>query len=94
MQIARTLIIILIILYVVPWVLRKVGPFLLKRFVEKKMGAFQSQQQAYFNQQQQEQEEARRREGEVNIKYNQHQSSHSTSNSTDIEDVDFEEIKE
>lgn len=88
MQILRTLIIIAIIFYVIPWFMRKVGPVLLKRFVEKRMGSFQQQ----FQQQQQAQAEAKRREGEVHIKRGPSKNEH-VNNSSDIQDVDFEEIK-
>lgn len=88
MQILRTLAIIAIIFYVIPWIFRKAGPILLKRFVEKRMGGFQQQ----FQQQQQAQAEAKRREGEVHIKRGPSKSEH-VNNSSDIQDVDFEEIK-
>lgn len=52
------------------------------------MGSFQQQ----FQQQQQAQAEAKRREGEVHIKRGPSKSEH-VNNSSDIQDVDFEEIK-
>ena len=88
MQIVRTLIIIAIIFYVIPWVFRKVGPILVKRFVSKRMGDFQQS----FQNQQQAQADAKRKEGEVNIQRGKANQEH-FNNSSDIQDVDFEEIK-
>ena len=88
MQIIRTLIIIAIIFYVIPWVFRKVGPILVKRFVSKRMGDFQQS----FQNQQQAQADAKRKEGEVNIQRGKANQEH-FNNSSDIQDVDFEEIK-
>ena len=88
MQIARTLIIIAIIFYVIPWILKKVGPILVKRFVSKRMGDFQQS----FQNQQQAQAEAKRKEGEVHIQKGKSKQEH-FNNSSDIQDVDFEEIK-
>lgn len=93
MQIGRTIIIILIIFWVIPWIIKKIGPIILKRYVEKKMGGFQQGGFNQFTQQQQQNQEARRREGEVNIKYNSNSKSKPNNSSTnDIEDIDFEEV--
>ena len=77
-----------VIIVLILLLLRRVLPLLIKRFVNNKMAEFQQQ----FQHQQQAQAEAKSREGEVHIKRGPTKSQQ-VNNSSDIEDVDFEEIK-
>ena len=86
----RTILILFIIFYGFRLLSRYVFPFLLKRWVNKKMGQFQNQTQQQFRDQQQAKEFAKQHEGEVKIKS---RGNASKSDSNDIGDfVDFEEL--
>lgn len=68
MQILRTILIILVIFYGFRLLSRYVFPFLLKRWLNKKMGQFQNQGNSQFQNQQKAQQFAKEHEGEVKIK--------------------------
>lgn len=68
MQILRTILIILAIFYGFRLLSRYVFPFLLKRWINKKMGQFQNQTNSQFQEQQKAQQFAKEQEGKVKIK--------------------------
>ncbi|MDF1673829.1 MAG: DUF4834 family protein [Vicingaceae bacterium] len=91
MQILRTIAIIFIIFYGFRLLSRYVLPFLLKRWVNKKMGQFQNQANSQFQDQQKAQEFAKEHEGEVKIKS---RSKHDKPESDGLgEFVDYEEVE-
>jgi Domain of unknown function (DUF4834) len=89
MQLLRTIFIILLFFYGFRLLARYVFPFLLKRWMNKKMGQFQNQGNSQFQEQQKAQDFAKEHEGEVKIK--------SAPNKTETEgfgeEVDFEEVE-
>ena len=94
MQLLRTIAIIFIIYYGFRLLSRYVFPFLLKRWVNKKMGQFHSdsyrnQTQSQFNDEKKAKDYVKQHEGEVKIKTNK-----SSKTETDgIGDfVDYEEV--
>lgn len=89
MQLLRTIAIIVIVYYGFKLLARYVFPFLLTRWVNKKMGQFQNQSQQQFRDAEQAKQFAKEHEGEVKIKTNKKTNS-STIN--DGEFVDYEEI--
>lgn len=92
MQLLRTIAIIVLVWYGFKMLTRYVFPFLLKRFVDKKMEQFQqqgqNQGQAGFNNEKQAKEFAKQHEGEVKIK----SAPHKTETEGFGEEVDFEEV--
>lgn len=86
----RTILILFIIFYGFRLLSRYVFPWLLKRWVNKKMGQFQNQSQQQFRSQEQAKEFAKQHEGEVKIKS---RGANSKSETDDIGDfVDYEEV--
>ena len=91
MQFLRTIIIIFIIIYGLRILSRYVFPFLLKRWLNKKMGQFQNQAQTQFKEQEKERQFAKEHEGEVKIKT---KSKHDKPESDGLGDfVDYEEVE-
>ncbi len=90
MQILRTIAIIFIIIYGFRLLGRYVFPFLLKRWMNKKMGQFQNQEHSQFNDQQKAQDFAKEHEGEVKIKSSGKNSKPETGDMGDF--VDYEEV--
>ncbi len=94
MQLLRTILIILIVYYGFKLLARYVFPFLLTRWVNKKMGQFQQQNQQQFRDAEQAKRFAKEHEGEVKIKSTTKSNSKPSSSSTDDgEYVDFEEVE-
>ncbi len=87
----RTILILFIIFYGFRLLARYVFPFLLKRWVNKKMGEFQNQAQGQFREQQQAKEYVKQHEGEVKIKSRGNTSKSETDGVGDF--VDFEEVE-
>lgn len=91
MQILRTIAIIFIIIYGFRLLSRFVFPWLLKRWLNKKMGQFQNQANTQFQEHQKAQQFAKEQEGKVKIKS---RSSKSKPDTDDIGDfVDYEEVE-
>lgn len=91
MQFLRTIIIIFIIIYGLRILSRYVFPFLLKRWMNKKMEQFQNQAQSQFKEQQKAQQFAKEHEGEVKIKA---RGKHDKPESDGLgEFVDYEEVE-
>ena len=90
MQILRTIAIIALFYYGFKFLARTVFPWLLKRWVNKKMGQFQNQGNTQFQEQQQAQDIAKKHEGEVKIKTRGSQSESETKGMGDF--VDYEEV--
>ena len=90
MGLLRTIIIIAIIYYGFKLLAKYVFPWLLKRWMNKKMGQFQNQSNTQFQDQQQAQEFANDHEGEVKIKSRGNQSKPETGDMGDF--VDYEEV--
>lgn len=88
MQLLRTIAIIVLIYYGFKMLTRYVFPFLLKRWVNKKMGQFQNQGQAGFDNEEKAKDFAKKHEGEVKIK----SKSKKTETEGFGEEVDFEEV--
>lgn len=87
----RTIAIIFLIIYGFRLLARYVFPFLLKRWMNKKMKEFQNQGQHQFNEQQKAKEFAKQHEGEVKIKS---RGKSSKPESEDLGDfVDYEEVE-
>ncbi|MCB0402064.1 MAG: DUF4834 family protein [Flavobacteriales bacterium] len=86
----RTIAIIFIIVYALRLLSRYVFPFLLKRWVNKKMSEFQNQAQTQFREQQKAQQFAKEHEGEVKIKSRGNNNKPETDEIGDF--VDFEEV--
>ena len=89
MQLLRTLVIIFLIYYGFKLLARYVFPFLLKRWVNKKMGQFNGQ--AQFETEEKAKDYVKQHEGEVKIKTNK-SSKTETDNIGDF--VDYEEVEE
>lgn len=68
MQLLRTIAIIFIVIYGFRLLAKYVFPFLLKRWLNKKMGQFQNQSNSQFQEQQKAQKFAKEQEGKVKIK--------------------------
>ncbi len=90
MQILRTIAIIFIIIYGFRLLARYVFPWLLKRWMKKKMGQFQNQGNTQFQERQQAQEFAKEHEGEVKIKSRGNKTKSETGDMGDF--VDYEEV--
>ncbi len=86
----RTIAIILLVYYGFKLLSRYVFPFLLKRWMEKKMGQFQNQSGQQFNSTDQAKQFAKEHEGEVKVKTTK---SSKSSTLNDGEYVDFEEVE-
>ena len=91
MQILRTLAIIFLIYYGFKLLTKYVFPFLLKRWLNKKMGQFQNQANSQFQDQQQAQQFAKEHEGEVKIKSKSQKDKPDTNDIGDF--VDYEEVE-
>lgn len=87
----RTILILFIIFYGFRLLTRYVFPWLLKRWVNKKMGQFQNQAGGQFRQHQQAKDFAKEHEGEVKIKSRGAKSKPETDDIGDF--VDYEEIE-
>ena len=70
---------------------KTVFPWVLKRWINKKMGDFQNQGQQQYQSQQQAQDFAKQHEGEVKIKTRGSKSESETKDMGDF--VDFEEVE-
>jgi hypothetical protein len=91
MQILRTIAIIALIYYGFKFFAKTVFPWILKRWINKKMGQFQNQGQQQYQDQQKAQEFTKQHEGEVKI---QTRGSKTESETKDMGDfVDFEEVE-
>lgn len=90
MQILRTILIIGLFYYGFRFLFRTVFPWLLKRWMKKKMGHFQNQGSSQFQNQQQAQQFAKEQEGEVKIKSRGNNSKTETGDLGDF--VDYEEV--
>lgn len=91
MQLLRTIAIIFIIFYGFRLLARYVFPWLLKRWMNKKMGQFQNQANSQFQDQQKAKDFAKQREGEVKIKSKGKGGANSSTE--DVGDyVDYEEV--
>ena len=91
MQILRTIAIIGLIYYGFKFLARTVFPWILKRWVNKKMGQFQNQGQQQYQEQQKAQEFSKEHEGEVKIKTRGDHPESETKNMGDF--VDYEEVE-
>ncbi|MCO6499083.1 MAG: DUF4834 family protein [Vicingus serpentipes] len=90
MQLLRTIAIIFIIYYGLRLLSRYVFPFLLKRWVNKKMGQFQNQTQNQFDNEKKAKDYVKQHEGEVKIKTKKN----SKTETDGIGDfVDYEEVE-
>ena len=91
MQLLRTIAIIFIVIYGFRLLAKYVFPFLLKRWLNKKMGQFQNQNNNQYQEQQKAQKFAKEQEGKVKIK------SKSDNNKPESdglgEFVDYEEVE-
>jgi hypothetical protein len=90
MQILRTIAIIFIIYYGFKLLTRYVFPFLLKRWMNKKMGQFQNNAHSQFNEQEEAEKFAKKHEGEVKIKSKTQKNKPDTDDIGDF--VDYEEV--
>lgn len=88
MQLLRTIAIIVLFYYGFKLLAKYVFPFLLKRWVNKKMGQFQGQGQAGFSNEKQAKEFVKKHEGEVKVE----SAPHKTETEGFGEEVDFEEV--
>lgn len=86
----RTIAIIGLIYYGFKFLARYVFPWILKRWLNKKMGQFQQQGQTQFNDQQKAQDFAKEHEGEVKIQSRGEKTQSDTKNMGDF--VDYEEV--
>jgi len=91
MGLLRTLAIIGLFYYGFKFLAKTVFPWLLKRWVNKKMGQFQQQGQTQFNDQQKAQDFAKEHEGEVKIKARGEKTQSETKDMGDF--VDYEEVE-
>ncbi len=91
MQILRTIAIIALFYYGFKFLARTVFPWILKRWINKKMGDFQNQGQQQYQNQQQAQDFAKQHEGEVKIQSRGKKSESETKDMGDF--VDFEEVE-
>ncbi|PCI99232.1 MAG: DUF4834 domain-containing protein [Flavobacteriales bacterium] len=90
MGLLRTIVIIALFYYGFKLLAKYVFPWLLKRWVNKKMGQFQDQGHSQFQDQQKAQEFSKQHEGEVKIKARGKKSESETKDMGDF--VDFEEV--
>ncbi len=90
MQILRTIAIIALIYYGFKFFTRTVFPWILKRWINKKMGQFQNQGQQQYQEQQKAQDFAKQHEGEVKIQSRGNKSESETKDMGDF--VDYEEV--
>jgi len=90
MQILRTIAIIALVYYGFKFLARTVFPWILKRWINKKMGQFQNQGQQQYKDQQQAQEFSKQHEGEVKIKARGNKIESETKDMGDF--VDYEEL--
>lgn len=90
MQILRTIAIIALFYYGFRLLARYVFPWLLKKWMKKKMGQFQNQGNSQFQDQQKAQDFAKEHEGEVKIKSKGNNSKPETGDMGDF--VDYEEV--
>lgn len=87
----RTIAIIGLIYYGFKFLAKFVFPWILKRWINKKMGQFQQQGQQQYQDQQQAKEFTKQHEGEVKI---QSRGKKTTSETKDMGDfVDYEEVE-
>jgi len=90
MQILRTIAVIALFYYGFKFLAKTVFPWILKRWVNKKMGQFQNQGQQQYKDQQQAQEFSKQHEGEVKI---QSRGGKTQSDTKDMGDfVDYEDV--
>ena len=87
----KTIAIILLFYYGFKLLARYVFPFFLKRWMNKKMGQFQNQEDSQFNNQQQAKDFVKDHEGEVKIKSTGKNSKPETGDMGDF--VDYEEVE-
>ena len=92
MQILRTIAIIAFIYYGLKFLTRTVFPWILKRWLNKKMTQFQNQGNAQDQEQQKSQKFSKEQEGEVKIQSRGSKTKSDTENIGDF--VDYEEIEE
>lgn len=90
MGLLRTILIIAAFYYGFKLLSRYVFPWLLKRWVNKKMGQFQNQANSQFQDQQKAKDFAKNREGEVKIKSRGNQDKSESDGMGDF--VDYEEV--
>jgi hypothetical protein len=90
MGLLRTIIIIVLFYYGFKLLAKYVFPWLLKRWVNKKMGQFQNQGQQQYQNQQQEKESFKEHEGEVKIQSRGDKIKPDTGDMGDF--VDYEEV--
>jgi hypothetical protein len=90
MQILRTIAIIALFYYGFKFLAKTVFPWILKRWINKKMGQFQNQGQQQYQNQQQAQDFAKEHEGEVKIQSRGKKSESETKDMGDF--VDYEEV--
>jgi hypothetical protein len=90
LQLLRTIAIIVLVYYGFKLLARYVFPFLLTRWVNKKMGQFQNQSQQQFRDAEQAKQFSKEHEGEVKIKTKK--GSTTASSIDDGEFVDYEEV--
>lgn len=87
----KTILIFALIYYGFKFLARTVFPWILKRWINKKMGQFQNQGQQQYQEQQKAQEFSKQHEGEVKI---QSRGSKTKSETKDMGDfVDYEEVE-
>ena len=91
MQILRTIAIIALFYYGFRFLARTVFPWLLKKWMNKKMGQFQNQGSSQFQDEQQAQEFAKQHVGEVKIKARGSKTESETKDMGDF--VDYEEVE-
>ena len=90
MQILRTIAIIALFYYGFRFLFRTVFPWLLKRWMKKKMGQFENQANSQFQDQEKAQDFAKEHEGEIKIKSRGGKSESETGDMGDF--VDYEEV--
>jgi hypothetical protein len=91
MQILRTIAIIALFYYGFKFLAKTVFPWILKRWINKKMGQFQNQGNTQYQEQQKSQEFSKEHEGEVKIQSRGSKTKSETNNMGDF--VDYEEIE-
>ena len=91
MQLLRTIAIIFLVYYVFKLLARYVFPFLLKRWMNKKMGQFQNQSYDPSNNQQKAHDFTKKHEGEVKVKSKSQKNKPETDGMGDF--VDYEEVE-
>ena len=91
MQILRTIAIIGLFYYGFKFLAKYVFPWILKRWINKKMGQFQNQGATQFQEQEKAQEFAKEHEGEVKIQSRGEKTQSETKDMGDF--VDYEEVE-